>query len=190
MYVAITRARERLYLTYAAQRMLHGQMRYGIVSRFVDEIPVPLCKWIVVPERQTGYLAGQQVYPPGRTTGGYRAAQPWGERASGGSGAWREGRGSGEEPYASHGNRGGGMTSQDAGYGREGAPDTSRARFETRRPDAHPFAIGQNVMHAKFGEGVVLNFEGNGLDARVQVKFRADGMKWLALQYAKLTAIL
>jgi hypothetical protein len=32
-----------------------------------------------------------------------------------------------------------------------------------KRPDEHPFAIGQNVRHAKFGEGVVLNFEGAGL---------------------------
>ena len=63
-----------------------------------------------------------------------------------------------------------------------------REQFETPRPDEHPFAIGQNVHHAKFGEGVVINFEGRGLDARVQVRFRAEGTKWLALQYAKLTA--
>ncbi|MGH9577221.1 MAG: 3'-5' exonuclease, partial [Terriglobales bacterium] len=49
MYVAITRARKRLYLSYAGSRMLHGQPRYGIVSRFVDEIPPQLCKWIVLP---------------------------------------------------------------------------------------------------------------------------------------------
>jgi len=186
MYVAITRARERLYLSYAAQRMLHGQMRYGIVSRFVDEIPAPLCKWIVVPERQSGYLAGQQMYPAARGAGGFNGAQPRGERSSGG--AWREGRGSGEEHFAVPAKRSG-VNHAETGYGREGAPDTTRASFETRRPDAHPFAVGQNVMHAKFGEGVVVNFEGNGLDARVQVKFRGDGTKWLALQYAKLTAI-
>ena len=51
MYVAITRARKRLYLTYAGSRMLHGQPRYGIVSRFVEEIPAELCKWIVLPEK-------------------------------------------------------------------------------------------------------------------------------------------
>jgi DNA helicase II / ATP-dependent DNA helicase PcrA len=45
------------------------------------------------------------------------------------------------------------------------------------------------VSHAKFGEGVVLAFEGRGSDARVQVKFRSDGTKWLALQYAKLNAM-
>ena len=43
------------------------------------------------------------------------------------------------------------------------------------------------MRHAKFGEGVVLNFEGRGLDARVQVRFALEGTKWLALQYAKLT---
>ena len=39
MYVAITRARRRLYLTHAQSRMLHGQIRYNIPSRFVDELP-------------------------------------------------------------------------------------------------------------------------------------------------------
>ncbi len=39
------------------------------------------------------------------------------------------------------------------------------------------------------GEGVVVKFEGRGLDAGVQVKFRSEGVKWLALQYAKLEAI-
>ncbi len=63
-----------------------------------------------------------------------------------------------------------------------------RAGFEVSRPDEHPFRIGQTVTHAKFGEGVVLNFEGRGLDARVQVRFAREGTKWLALQYAKLTA--
>ncbi len=42
MYVAITRARERLYLSYAGSRMLHGQVRYGVASRFLDEIPSTL----------------------------------------------------------------------------------------------------------------------------------------------------
>jgi DNA helicase-2/ATP-dependent DNA helicase PcrA len=42
MYVAITRARQRLYLTNAQSRMLHGQSRYPIRSRFVDEIPAEL----------------------------------------------------------------------------------------------------------------------------------------------------
>jgi len=46
MYVAVTRARRRLYLTLAQSRMLHGQVRYGIASRFVDEIPRELVQWL------------------------------------------------------------------------------------------------------------------------------------------------
>lgn len=46
MYVAITRARERLYLTLAQSRMLHGQTRYGMRSRFLDEIPDEHLKWL------------------------------------------------------------------------------------------------------------------------------------------------
>ena len=44
MYVAITRARRRLYLSHAQTRMLHGQIRYNIASRFLDEIPAELMK--------------------------------------------------------------------------------------------------------------------------------------------------
>ena len=195
MYVAVTRARERLYLSYANQRMLHGQIRYGIVSRFVEEIPAPLCKWIVVPEKQSGYLGGSQMYPASRAGeiggSGLKVQQSWGSGSRGGSdaasrGAWVEGRDSSDRPYSPRQSRSG--NSADDSYGRDGAPDTSRAKFETTRTDAYPFGVGQSVQHAKFGEGVVLNFEGRGIDARVQVKFRSDGVKWLALQYAKLTS--
>ena len=151
MYVAITRARKRLYLSYAGSRMLHGQPRYGIVSRFVEEIPPQLCKWLVLPERQFEMRGSAGSF-------------------GGGGGAWSSG--GGRAPQADR-NR----------Y--PGAPQ--RAPFEMQRPDEQPFSIGQNVRHAKFGEGVVLNFEGRGLDARVQVRFRGEGTKWLALQYAKLT---
>ena len=51
MYVAITRARRRLYLTHAQSRMLHGQIRYNIPSRFVDEIPRELVQWLSPPRR-------------------------------------------------------------------------------------------------------------------------------------------
>ena len=51
-----------------------------------------------------------------------------------------------------------------------------------------PWRIGQSVMHAKFGTGVIVSAEGRGTDARVQVNFREQGLKWLALEYAKLTA--
>ena len=49
------------------------------------------------------------------------------------------------------------------------------------------FSLGQRVIHSHFGEGVILNFEGNGAHARVQVNFDSEGSKWLVLSYAKLS---
>jgi len=46
MYVAITRAKERLYLSLAQSRMLHGQTRYNVRSRFFDELPQATLKWL------------------------------------------------------------------------------------------------------------------------------------------------
>ena len=182
MYVAITRARKRLYLSYAGQRMLHGQTRYGIVSRFLDEIPAALCKWIVVPEKQAAY--GSQP-GHGGSWGGTGTRGSYGQEPRGGGGANNGGTYTGfKQSYRSET-----KDERAAEYGRDGAPDTSRANFETARSDAFPFRVGQTVAHGKFGEGVVLAFEGRGTDARVQVKFRAEGTKWLALQYAKLTAV-
>ena len=51
------------------------------------------------------------------------------------------------------------------------------------------FSLGQGVVHAKFGEGVVLNYEGSGSQSRIQVNFADVGTKWLVVEYAKLTAI-
>lgn len=44
-------------------------------------------------------------------------------------------------------------------------------------------------MHAKFGQGVIVSAEGSGADARLQINFGRQGMKWLALTFAKLTAV-
>jgi DNA helicase-2/ATP-dependent DNA helicase PcrA len=49
--------------------------------------------------------------------------------------------------------------------------------------------MGSRVRHTKFGEGVVLNFEGNGPQARIQVNFEHQGTKWLMLSYANLVRV-
>jgi DNA helicase-2/ATP-dependent DNA helicase PcrA len=49
--------------------------------------------------------------------------------------------------------------------------------------------MGSRVRHSKFGDGVVLNFEGNGPHARIQVNFEGQGTKWLMLSYANLTVV-
>ena len=56
-------------------------------------------------------------------------------------------------------------------------------------PSAAPFKLGQPVLHPKFGEGVVLSFEGSGDNIRVQVNFLDAGSKWLVLAYANLQAM-
>ncbi len=63
MYVAVTRARERLYLSFAQSRMLHGQARYNLRSRFLEEIPEGLVKYLSIPRsRGTGTQAGMGGY--------------------------------------------------------------------------------------------------------------------------------
>ena len=129
-YVAITRARQRLYLSHAQTRMLHGQTRYNIPSRFLEEIPQSLMKW------RTPRFSRQKAFTPdfSRQTRTTIASRNNSARAVGG------------------------------------------------------FRIGQNVVHAKFGAGVIIDAEGQGGDARVQVNFGAHGVKWLAVSVAKLQA--
>jgi DNA helicase-2/ATP-dependent DNA helicase PcrA len=137
MYVAITRARRRLYLTFAQRRMLHGQASYSMASSFLRELPDELLHWL------TPRVTQRNVFVPS-----YAPA------------------------YA------------------PSAPREADYAAPVRRPASESgWRIGQAVQHAKFGEGVVINVEGNGSDARVQVNFRKAGTKWLALEYAKLTAV-
>lgn len=69
---------------------------------------------------------------------------------------------------------------------------TSRSSMGSQALRAEPVApglkLGARVRHAKFGAGVILNIEGQGPHARVQVNFEAAGSKWLMLQYANLEA--
>jgi DNA helicase-2/ATP-dependent DNA helicase PcrA len=57
-------------------------------------------------------------------------------------------------------------------------------RFRDEAPGG--IALGQRVRHGQFGEGIVLNHEGHGNHARVQVNFEHAGPKWLVLAYARL----
>jgi DNA helicase-2/ATP-dependent DNA helicase PcrA len=139
MYVALTRARRRLYLSFAQTRLLHGQTRYNLPSRFVDELPQGLLKWL------TPRFKAPQPRPAHHFTAGSFARAPKRDPRFGGA---------------------------PAGTG--GAPCG--------------FRVGQNVVHAKFGAGVIVDAEGQGSDARVQVNFGRQGVKWLAVAVAKLQA--
>ncbi len=131
MYVAVTRARQRLYLSHAQSRMLHGKVRYGIPSRFLDEIPEQLLK----------HINSKPVARSGST------------------------RDYNELPAM--------MSGQQS----------------LNQKNAMPWKIGQQVAHTKFGNGVVVSYEGNASDMRVQVNFGREGLKWLAMEFAKLNPI-
>jgi DNA helicase II / ATP-dependent DNA helicase PcrA len=65
-------------------------------------------------------------------------------------------------------------------------------RREQRPVEENPtpaMRLGARVRHAKFGDGVVLNFEGNGPQSRIEVNFERQGTKWLMLSYANLELV-
>ena len=148
-YVAITRARTRLYLTVAQTRMLHGQTRYNLPSRFLNEVPETLMKWLTPRYNE--------------------------RRARADDAAWLN-------PGASAR----GHFSSDFSAG---AAAAQSARFAAPASALGSFRIGQSVIHPKFGQGVIVDAEGAGSEARVQVNFSRNGVKWLALAVAKLTAV-
>ena len=120
-YVGITRARIKLYMTYAESRRLYGKESYPRPSRFLREIPK---------EHLEEVRLRAQVSRPVSSSSVPHSTSP-----------------------------------------------------------ASPFRLGQRVGHAKFGEGVVLQIEGEGAQTRVQVNFSQAGSKWLMLAYANLNPI-
>ncbi|MEW9797935.1 DNA helicase II [Alteromonas sp. CYL-A6] len=120
-YVGMTRAMEKLIMTYAESRRVYGQDKYHTASRFIREIPSEY-----VEEVRLNATVSRPVHN-------------------------RFSRQASHEAF------------EDSG-----------------------FQLGQRVVHRKFGEGIVLNYEGSGDHARVQVNFDEFGSKWLVLAYAKL----
>ncbi|MGY3571069.1 DNA helicase II [Vibrio paucivorans] len=121
-YVGMTRAMEKLYITYAEMRRLYGQDKYHKPSRFIRELP-------------EGCLDEVRMKA---------------------------------------------QVSRPASSGRFSQTAVKENFNETG------FALGSRVMHPKFGEGTIINFEGSGPQGRVQVAFNGEGIKWLVTAYARL----
>ena len=122
-YVAITRARNRLYLSHAQTRMLHGQTRYNIPSRFLEEIPQQLMKWLTprFSKQRKGDVAGGRLggqAEPGVKTGARRRRLP--HRAERGARQVRRGR--------DHRRRGPGNRRAGAGQLRQPGREVARGR--------------------------------------------------------------
>ncbi len=122
-----------------------------------------------------------------------RAAPSWSDGFTGGRSDPARGQGWRSDGWrgASEGSRGasegGGRRAAD--FGDTGRADAQALRAAQRFDRGIAYRIGQNVAHARFGEGVIVNIEGSGTDARVQVNFGREGVKWLALSVAKLQAV-
>ncbi|WP_423460498.1 UvrD-helicase domain-containing protein [Ottowia sp. VDI28] len=81
MYVAITRARKRLYLCHAQTRMLHGQTRYNVRSRFLEELPESALKWIT--PKRSGFGSGMGAGFGAAASSGARMQPAWGRSGIG-----------------------------------------------------------------------------------------------------------
>jgi DNA helicase-2/ATP-dependent DNA helicase PcrA len=173
MYVAITRAKERLYLSHTQSRMLHGQVRYNMPSRFLEELPSDSLKWLTPKVKDARWGGGNSYGNGGRSAS-----------------AWQDGytrqRDSETNDFFDSGSDRQRPAKQ---IGRVGSASTAVTRMTAPPRGHYPFTIGQNVFHTKFGEGRVTGLEGNDTDARAQVSFKRHGVKWLQLSIAKLAAI-
>ncbi|WP_373753921.1 3'-5' exonuclease, partial [Neisseria weixii] len=130
MYVAITRARKRLYITMAQQRMLHGQTQFGIVSRFVEEIPPEVLHYLSAKKQSFNSFTDAPRTRSNKVVEDYKLPQEY------------------------------------AG-----------------------FRIGQNVRHAKFGTGVIIDAVDKGESARLTINFGKEGVKELDTKFAKLEVV-
>lgn len=129
-YVGVTRACERLYVSYAEKRRVHGVEQPGRPSRFLEELPADALATV-----RPGLRVGAGARPTAR------------------------------------------------GAGLDGASGKPNGLSDDS-PD-----LGSRVRHPKFGDGVVLAQEGQGPNARLQVRFDEAGTKWLVSAYAKLAPV-
>lgn len=150
-YVGMTRAKRKLYMSYAETRRLHGtNSNDSMPSRFLKELP----SGRVYHERMAGSVS--------------RPLRP----GSGSFGYTRQGR---RDVFGDA--RGRMMSAASI----SAAPSTTTEMGGLR--------LGQRVSHPKFGEGMVLHFEGQDEHGRVQVRFEKCGSKWLVIAYANLSPI-
>lgn len=160
-YVGLTRAEQRLYLTHAASRTLHGATQYNPPSRFLDELPAELVHEV------EGSASRRR-----RST-------------STGSSRWAEQR---EARVEAAMRAGGHRRERRPSLGTDIAKPAAPARSQT---GAHEIGlrVGDDVRHSTWGEGVILLIEGEGDRAEAVVRFPSVGEKRVMLSWAPLEKI-
>ena len=218
-YVALTRARERLYLTRAAVRSAWGASNVMVASRFLDDIPPELMRW----EREASSMDSLRA-----GYGGFSAGYGGGYREGGyGDGGYQRGRGDGGGYQGGTGSSYGGGYGGGSGYGGgrrvdedddfsapigsgrrssgklgrvESAKDRAKDRAKVRRsqklgvkaePEAEESGIklGDKVRHDAYGVGTVIALEGSGKSTVAKVEFSDGVVKRLMLRYAPVVKL-
>ena len=208
-YVALTRARERLYLTRAAVRSAWGASNVMVASRFLDDIPPELMRWEREASSMDSLRAGYGGFSAGYREGGYQGGY---QRGRGDSGGYQGGSGS---SYGGGYSGGGRRVDEDddfsapIGAGRrssgelgrvESAKDRAKDRAKARRsqklgvkaePEAEESGIklGDKVRHDAYGVGTVIALEGSGKSTVAKVEFSDGVVKRLMLRYAPVVKL-
>ena len=165
-YVGITRARERLYLSHAWSRTIYGSTQYNPPSRFLDEIPQRLVESIEG-NRRSSRSGAWADSDRSRFGGGATSTPSWGDRPD----------------------RRGGISSERRQAARERVVDAAIAAGQASAAGGSPaggFRVGDDVVHAKWGDGVVLDLAGSGDKTEITVNFPTVGQKVLLLAWAPL----
>ena len=217
-YVALTRARERLYLTRAAVRSAWGASNVMVASRFLEDIPPELMRWEREASSMDSLRAGYGGFSSGGYGGGYREGGYQGgyQRGRGDGGGYQGGSGSSYGGGYGGGYSGGGRQvdedddfSAPIGSGRrssgklgrvESAKDRAKDRAKARHsqklgvkaePEAEESGIklGDKVRHDAYGVGTVIALEGSGKSTVAKVEFSDGVVKRLMLRYAPVVKL-
>ncbi len=179
-YVGITRARRQLYLTHAWSRLLHGQTSYNPPSRFIGEIPEQL-----LDDRSPDHgRYGSSRRPATSDWGANRGGSEYSQL---GEAEQAERRPKRSDP-ARH--------DDSAAKGRESRREEARRRVAARMGEPKPapsadleYGVGDDVLHDRFGAGVVQDVRPDGDDWEVTVHFADIGPKTLVASFANLRRV-
>lgn len=177
-YVAITRAKKRLVLSYAHGRRMWGQFLPGAPSRFLAEIPGEHVKHFRGPVGVGSGMGGSFDNPFGGGFGGGLGGRPQVGSRMDRQPEWKRAR----EPFL----QGGGQSRRQVERVDVDTEYSQESEFEREEGG---LKVGMRVHHAKFGAGRVEAMEGTGAELKVVVAFKQAGTKKLLASLANLTVL-
>ena len=195
-YVALTRAKEKAYLTYAQSRYRWGKLIDAEPSRFIEEIDEKYLD-MLTPKPSERYRTF--VDPDVFDDHDYSQI-----RLRGGSGQGPGGHSSGQgsdKPYSGFSQNSAGKSPKPKPEAPRFAPPANLKKLKTLSPDIaksstpvdqaalSSLKVGTRVGHMRFGQGTIIALEGQGPDTKAEIEFDTAGVKKLLLRFAKLSLI-